>query len=270
MHLAHHNINYSILPNYSRELEVARQVACEMGRVQLTHFRSPLKVIRKAPREFVSNVDMECHALANEMLSASFPYPILSEETRVGSAIDDAPTWVIDPIDGTHNFIAGHMQFGISIALIHNRQFALGVMYLPCFNEMYFAVKGQGAFMNDAPIYSSNNVRLDKSIIAYDNQFHLDQDSFLRYKMLSEASFTTRIFGSAVFDFCAVASGRLDARIWNKAKIFDFAAGTLIVIEAGGAVTTFDGAELPLDSTNIIASNGAVHDTIRALLQGAV
>jgi myo-inositol-1(or 4)-monophosphatase len=252
--------------NYTKELDIAKSVAKEMGKIQLKNFRKNLKVIRKSPKDFVSNVDLECQNLAYELLKKEFEYEILSEEKRIQDDIKTDLFWIIDPVDGTHNYISGLPNFGVSIALATKNEFLLGVIYLPYFDEMYYAVKNHGAFMNNEKIQVSKNNDLEKSMITFDNQFYLNKKSFDVYKKIVDSCFTTRVLGSAVYDFCLIASGKIDARVWNNTKIFDFAAGLTIVNEAGGKVTDFSGNEITLTSHDILASNSFVHKELLTLI----
>jgi len=254
--------------NYTKELDVAKSVAKEMGKIQLKNFRKNLKVIRKSPKDFVSNVDLECQNLSYELLRKDFQYEILSEERKTQDEIGTKLFWIIDPVDGTHNYISGLPNFGVSIALATKKEFLLGVIYLPYFDEMYYAVKNQGAFMNGEKIQVSKNNDLEKSMITFDNQFYLNKKSFDVYKKIVDSCFTTRILGSAVYDFCLIASGNVDARIWNNTKVFDFAAGLTIVNEAGGKVTDFNGNEITLNSHDILASNSFVHQELLTVING--
>ena len=254
--------------NYTKELDVAKSVAKEMGKIQLKNFRKNLKVIRKSTKDFVSNVDLECQNLSYELLRKDFQYEILSEERKTQDEIGTKLFWIIDPVDGTHNYISGLPNFGVSIALATKKEFLLGVIYLPYFDEMYYAVKNQGAFMNDEKIQVSKNNDLEKSMITFDNQFYLNKKSFDVYKKIVDSCFTTRILGSAVYDFCLIASGKVDARVWNNTKVFDFAAGVTIVNEAGGKLTDFNGNEITLNSHDILASNSFVHQELLTVING--
>ena len=254
--------------NYTKELDVAKSVAKEMGKIQLKNFRKNLKVIRKSTKDFVSNVDLECQNLSYELLRKDFQYEILSEERKTQDEIGTKLFWIIDPVDGTHNYISGLPNFGVSIALAIKKEFVLGVIYLPYFDEMYYAVKNQGAFMNGEKIQVSKNNDLEKSMITYDNQFYLNKKSFDVYKKIVDSCFTTRILGSAVYDFCLIASGKVDARVWNNTKVFDFAAGLTIVNEAGGKLTDFNGNEITLNSHDILASNSFVHQELLTVING--
>ena len=254
--------------NYTKELDVAKSVAKEMGKIQLKNFRKNLKVIRKSTKDFVSNVDLECQNLSYELLRKDFQYEILSEERKTQDEIGTKLFWIIDPVDGTHNYISGLPNFGVSIALATKKEFLLGVIYLPYFDEIYYAVKNQGAFMNDEKIQVSKNNDLEKSMITFDNQFYLNKKSFDVYKKIVDSCFTTRILGSAVYDFCLIASGKVDARVWNNTKVFDFAAGLTIVNEAGGKLTDFNGNEITLNSHDILASNSFVHQELLTVING--
>ena len=254
--------------NYVKELEIAKSVSREMGRIQLRNFRKNLKVIRKSPKDFVSNVDLECQNLSYELLRKDFQYEILSEEKKTQDEIETELFWIIDPVDGTHNYISGLPNFGVSIALASKKEFLLGVIYLPYFDEMYYAVKNQGAFMNGEKIQVSKNNDLEKSMIAFDNQFYLNKKSFDVYKKIVDACFTTRILGSAVYDFCLIASGKVDARVWNNTKVFDFAAGLTILNEAGGKVTDFSGNQVNLGTHDILGSNSFVHQELLSTING--
>ncbi len=254
--------------NYTKELDVAKLVAKEMGKIQLKNFRKNLKVIRKSPKDFVSNVDLECQNLSYELLRKDFQYEILSEEKKTQDEIETELFWIIDPVDGTHNYISGLPNFGVSIALASKKEFLLGVIYLPYFDEMYYAVKNQGAFMNGEKIQVSKNNDLEKSMIAFDNQFYLNKKSFDVYKKIVDACFTTRILGSAVYDFCLIASGKVDARVWNNTKVFDFAAGLTILNEAGGKVTDFSNNQVNLGTHDILGSNSFVHQELLSTING--
>ena len=254
--------------NYVKELDIAKSVAKEMGKIQLKNFRKNLKVIRKSQKDFVSNVDLECQNISYELLRKDFQYEILSEEKKTQDEIETELFWIIDPVDGTHNYISGLPNFGVSIALASKKEFLLGVIYLPYFDEMYYAVKNQGAFMNGEKIQVSKNNDLEKSMIAFDNQFYLNKKSFDVYKKIVDACFTTRILGSAVYDFCLIASGKVDARVWNNTKVFDFAAGLTILNEAGGKVTDFSGNQVNLGTHDILGSNSFVHQELLSTING--
>ncbi|MFH1288892.1 MAG: inositol monophosphatase [bacterium] len=263
-------MNQVKIKTFKNELNIAKRAAEEAGKILLKLFLNKNHVIRKSAKELVSGADIESQKIIEVILKNEFPnYQSYSEEKRVQQDYSaDAPFWIIDPLDGTHNYIAGLPFYGVSIALADIHNFYLGVIYLPFFDSLFWAVKDSGAYCNEAKIKSSQNSDLSKSMIAYDNHFHLNSNSFKNYKKLVDKSFTTRITGSAVYDLCLAASGKIDARIWNNTKICDVAAGVTIISEAGGSITDFNGAALNLSVKDVIASNGRVHNEIITVITG--
>ena len=251
---------------YNKELDTALKAAKAAGEVLKENFGKKYQVIRKSIKELVTEVDIKSQKIITEILTSHFNSDgIITEEKRL-SEVKNGRKWIIDPIDGTHNYIAGLPFSGISIGFADDEEFYVGVIYFPMEDELYHGVLGEGAFCNGEPIFVSENDDLSKSIINYDNQFHLSKKSFDYYKTLTEKAFTTRIFGTATRDLCFIASGKIDGRIWNKTKICDIAAGSVILKEAGGKITTFDGSSCTIDSSQVVASNGKVHDELLTIL----
>ena len=188
-----------------------------------------------------------------------------TEEKKIPDSVHKL-TWVIDPLDGTHNYIAGLPFSSVSVGLVDEKGFYLGAIYFPAEEKLFHAVKGQGAFCNGEPIQVSNNDRLDKAVVNYDNQFHLSEHSFANLQRIAQAAFTVRILGTATADLCLIASGIIDARIWNATKIVDIAAGSVILTEAGGKITNFEGDPINFNACSVVASNGLVHDQVLDVL----
>lgn len=249
---------------FEDELKIAKQAAVEIGKMQLELFRTKYHVIRKSPKELVSKVDIESQKKIEQLLKKEHKkYEVFSEEKSIQKAYPSNDLfWIVDPLDGTHNYIAGLPFFGVSIALADINKFYIGVIYLPGFDSLFWALKGRGAYCNDKKIEISHNDDISKSLITYDNQFYLASKSFEYYKKLVEKTFTTRIIGSAIYDICLVASGIVDARIYNSTKIYDIAAGITIISEAGGRLTDFNGNNLTLSVKDVIASNGKIHNAL--------
>jgi len=210
----------------------------------------------------VTNVDIESERLIIPMIKKNFPqHRFLSEELGRVSGRKDY-VWIIDPLDGTHNYAYGQPAFGLSIALAHMKEVILGVINLPFYGELFYAEKGNGAYLNGELIHPSNVNKLSEAYILYDPQLHKRDDMFDNVSKLYPKCFTLRIIGCAVVDACSVASGRAEARIWHKTKTVDVAAGTLIVKEAGGEATDFNGNPYTLGSTEVIVSNAKIHDEL--------
>lgn len=243
----------------NQDLRIAIDAAKRAGKILGNNFNKKYRIIRKSVREMVSEIDMQSQQEILRVLNDYNPsYEIITEEKSL-SIQNNGKVWIIDPLDGTHNYIAGLPFSGISIGLACDNVFTLGVIYFPMEDELYYAIKGEGAFCNGEQIFVSKNSELSKAIINYDNQFYLSEKSFDYYKILTQKAFTTRIFGVATKDLCLIASGKIDGRIWNSTKIYDIAGGIVILSEAGGKITNFDGSSCDFTSNKVVASNGKVH-----------
>ncbi len=244
---------------YKKELDTAVLAAETAGKEIAKYFKSKERVIRKTVKELVSRADIESQNIIIRILSESFPeYGFLSEE-KPSQEINSKPTWIIDPVDGTHNFISGIPFWGVSIGLMDESEFQAGVIYLPGEKRIFTAIKNQGAFCNGEKINVSNNQSLSDAVITYDNQFYLSNDALKNYEKLLNKAFTTRILGSAVKDLCLISEGIIDGRIWNNTKICDIAAGSVILEESGGKVTDFNGDKINIYTKQVVASNQSIH-----------
>ena len=200
-----------------------------------------LQVSKKGPRDFVTNSDVKAEKIIIEELKKARPnYSIVSEENGVENNKDTSNSWIIDPIDGTINFLHGIPHFAISIALKSDDEIICGLIFDPIKDEMFYAEKNNGAFFNNQRIRVSKKNNLDECLFAVG-------------KLKNEPSFTYRRSGCAALDIAYVASGRLDGYAQNNLNLWDIAAGIVLINEAGGIIN-----ELNLDSLNrikIIASN---------------
>ena len=195
-----------------------------------------LQVSKKGPKDFVTNSDKKTEkVLINELTKNKKKYSILSEEIGFIKNDDNDYIWVIDPIDGTTNFLHGVPHFCISIGLKFKDEIISGIIFDPIKNEIFYAEKNQGAFFNNHRIRVSKRKNLDECLFATNKNG------------LSSTDLNARIFGSAALDLAYVASGRIDGYFQNDLNLWDIAAGTLIVKEAGGIVNNYD-----LEKTNNI------------------
>ena len=173
--------------------------------------------------------------------------------------------WIIDPLDGTVNFAHGYPAFCVSIAFEAAGRLEYGVIYDPLRDELFEARRGQGASLNGQPIKVSTIDRLERALVAtgfpYDIRERLPETLARMGRILGEVQGLRR-GGSAALDMCYVACGRFDGFYEENLKPWDTAAGLLIIEEAGGKVTTFDGGEYDIYSPNIVASNGMLHKNI--------
>ena len=188
-----------------------------------------LQVSKKGPKDFVTNSDKKTEkVLINELTKNKKKYSILSEEIGFIKNDDNDYVWVIDPIDGTTNFLHGIPHFCISIGLKFKDEIISGIIFDPIKNEIFYAEKNQGAYFNNHRIRVSKRKNLDECLFATNKNG------------LSSADLNARIFGSAALDLAYVASGRIDGYFQNGLNLWDIAAGTLIVKEAGGIVNNYD------------------------------
>ena len=206
-----------------------------------------LQVSKKGPKDFVTNSDKKTEkVLINELTKNKKKYSILSEEIGFIKNDDNDYIWVIDPIDGTTNFLHGIPHFCISIGLKFKDEIISGIIFDPIKNEIFYAEKNQGAFFNNHRIRVSKRKNLDECLFATNKNG------------LSSSDLNARIFGSAALDLAYVASGRIDGYFQNDLNLWDIAAGTLIVKEAGGIVNNYD-----LEKTNnikLVASSENINE----------
>ncbi len=206
-----------------------------------------LQVSKKGPKDFVTKTDRQVEKILIEELSKSKKnYSFLSEEVGKINNTDKENIWIIDPIDGTTNFLHGIPHFAISIALQTDGEIVSGLVFDPIKDEMYFSEKNKGAFLNNQRLRVSNKSSLDDCLFSSNIEGIKFSDLNMRYS------------GSAALDLAYVASGRYDGYFHNKINIWDIAAGALMVEEAGGIVN--DLKKFTDNNIDIRASSSAIND----------
>lgn len=252
-------------------LEETQEVAKEVGafiRKERQHF-DVNKVEHKGFNDLVSYVDKEAERQIVDRLSAIFPEAGFITEEGTNTTKGDIYNWVIDPLDGTTNFVHNVPIFSVSIALMEYGELLLGVVYEVNRHECFYAMKGGGAYCNDTRIKVSVAPALSASLIATGFPYY-NFDLIDRYlstmKSLMQKTHGLRRFGSAAVDLCYVASGRTEGFFEYNLNSYDVAAGALIVKEAGGTVTDFKGGNDFVFGRNIVASNGAIHPDFMGVL----
>jgi len=229
-----------------------------------------LQVSVKGPGNFVSAADHRAEKIIYEELSrAREGYGFLMEESGAIEGADRTHRWIVDPLDGTTNFLHGIPIFNISIGLEREGQMVAGVVYNPAMDEMYTAEKGKGAFLNDRRLRVAGRKVLMECVISTGSPTMTAKvhDAFLaevRIVMNQVASF--RRFGSAALDLCYVASGRLDGFWERNLHPWDMAAGILMVREAGGFVTDLAGGGEMFGTSTVVAGNAFVHKSLLGLV----
>ena len=228
-------------------------------------------VHKKGDADFVTKTDIAVQNFIARELSALCPdVDFLSEEAPEHEIRGDKYTWVLDPIDGTMNFIRGLSASVISLALLRGEETELGIVYNPYSDEMFYARRGEGAFLNGKKISVSKNSSLEDSLIAIGTAPYykpLVGDCFELYRELFLRGIDIRRTGSAAIDICNVAAGRFDCYYEYMLSIWDYAAARLILTEAGGTITNAEGLATGGERKSpVIASNGALHKTVLDLV----
>lgn len=258
--------------NFQKELVLAKNIAKKSGIYAWKVFQGNLKVDynHKSKHEIVTKYDIKIENMILQEIKKNFPkQQFLSEEKGYGKNKNSDYLWIIDPIDGTTNFAVKNPLFGISIALAYKGEIVFGVIYIPFSKELFWAKKGKGAYLNGKKIEVSRIKELKKSFITYCHGYkdHNIKRTLKAYDYLKTKTFEARQFGSAVIEFSWVACGRTDTIFIPGTNAWDVASGAVIVKEAGGVVTDFNNNEWGVKSSDIIASNGKIHDDIMNILK---
>ena len=245
------------------------KAAFEAGKLLMDKFESGIRVEFKGKYDLVTEADRQAEALIIKLIRERYPdHNFLAEEgvyTETGSDC----RWIIDPLDGTTNYAHGFPWFAVSIALEVKGRLELGVVYNPYVGDFYVAERGCGAFLNERRLQVSTIDSLERSLLAtgfaYDHKKCKanNYDYFTRFQKQAQAC---RRPGAASLDLASVAAGRFDGFWELKLKPWDLAAGILLIEEAGGLVSNFDGLPMTLESQECMASNRLIHEEMQAIL----
>ncbi|MEA3328496.1 MAG: inositol monophosphatase [Candidatus Omnitrophota bacterium] len=246
-------------------IKMARQAGAILG----DNFGRPLTVKNKEDWSLVTDIDIQAEKKILELIKKNFPEDdILSEEDEaVGSdpwavALAEGFRWVIDPLDGTHNYIKKIPIFGTSIAVEFKNEVVLGAVYMPLAGEFYFAEKGKGAYCNDRRMEVSKRP-LNQVTMLYDSTIRYNKKLMIEsLGKIADKVFNIRMLGSTARSLSYLAEGKVDLEIEFSDKPWDFAAGLLLVEEAGGRATDLRGGKWNIKSSGYIASNGLIHDEV--------
>jgi len=245
--------------------KAARHLVRDFGEVE------NLQVSRKGPADFVSTADRRSESILREELHKARPgYGFLMEESGAAEGTDTSNRWIIDPLDGTTNFLHGIPFFAISIALERDRELFAGVVYEPVADQMFWAEKGQGAFLNGRRLRVSSRRDLSESLFATGIPFKgaVKSDRFIRQlDAVMTVSAGVRRMGTASLDMAYVAAGRFEGYWESGIHAWDIAAGTVLVREAGGFVSEIDGGRNFLDNENVLAANPDLHGPLGDILR---
>ena len=254
-------------------MNVMTQAARKAGRGLARDFGEveQLQVSVKGPADFVTAADMRAEKILFEELSKARPgYGFLMEERGFVDGADRTHRWIIDPLDGTTNFLHGIPLFAISMALERDGEIVAGLIFNPASGELFTAERGKGAFLDDRRIRVGGRNDLDTAIIAtgIPHRGKPDHDLFLREcKHVMGASAGVRRMGAAALDLAWVAAGRFDGFWERNLSAWDIAAGVLMVREAGGYVSGLNGKQDMLETGGIIAGNADIHRALSTVLK---
>lgn len=254
-----------------RFLKTAIRAAKAAGAIQKRHYGKVHDIAFKGEINLVTEVDKACEAAILKILSKAHPdHDILTEES---GAYDRASEykWIIDPLDGTTNYAHGYPCFCVSIGLEHRGKVIVGVVYNPNLEELFWGVRGHGAWLNGKRIHVSKTSRLRRSLLATGFAYNVwtatsKNDNIGHFANFLKNAQAVRRDGAAAIDICYIACGRFDG-FWELGlKPWDAAAATLILEEAGGRSTLFDGSRLDLYADEIVCSNGLIHNQMLKVL----
>jgi myo-inositol-1(or 4)-monophosphatase len=241
------------------------------GKIQLDHVGTDFQIRKKGKIDLVTEVDVACERMFRALIAERFPdHQVVAEELGGNEPVRASHCWIFDPLDGTNNYAHGLPIFCSSLALEVNGEVVVGAVYDPSRKELFTATRGGGAFLNGSPLGVSNlDTLIDALLVTgFSYGVHERRKSLvdLFEAFLGEAQAVRRL-GSAALDLCYVAAGRFEGFWEQHLKPWDTAAGALLVQEAGGRVTGLDGDPFDIRHGHLVASNGAVHEAMLAVIR---
>jgi len=244
----------------------AREAVGEAGTILIEHFTKKKDIIYKGEIDIVTDVDLKSEETIFKCIKNNYPsHRFLSEETHREKQ-ESEYLWIIDPLDGTTNYAHGYPCFCISVALEISGKVELGIVYDPLRDEMFHALRGKGAFLNNNPIKPSQISSLNNALIATGFPYDIREDPVnniaIHDHVIMKAQ-AIRRDGAAALDLCYVAAGRLDGFWELKLSPWDIAAGGLIIEEAGGSITDFSGKFYSVYDKEVLATNSHIHEELR-------
>lgn len=252
------------MENKSQELETAIKAALEAGKVLEKYFETEILKEFKEDKSIVTRADKEAENIIKKIIEDTFPdHSILGEETGL-TKNKSVYTWHIDPIDGTRNFANGIPLFAVSIALVYQDKVKVGVVYNPATRSLFYAEEGKGAYFHDKRIFVSKDAPEQAIVTIAPGRRKTDGELFreLYYHIKKDVARSSRDLGCTAVELAYVARGGIEANIQLGLETYDFAAGVLLVEEAGGMITRLDGSAWRFPENEFIASNGIFHDKL--------
>lgn len=252
-------------------LEFAVQLALESGKIQKRYFHGNFTIRYKGEINLVTDVDVACQDRIISLIRESFPDDEIIAEEKQNTFHPAKKRWIIDPIDGTTNYAHGYPFFCTSIAYEAHGEVMAGVVYSPIFDELFFAKKGGGAYLNGEALRVSDTAVLKQALLSTGFPYDLNTSQDNNLNNWSRFLFSAQALrrdGSAALNLAYVAAGRFDGFWEIKLHPWDIAAGCLMVAEAGGLVTALNGGDFDLYRGDLCASNGIIHPEMIRILKG--
>ncbi|MFH1586842.1 MAG: inositol monophosphatase family protein [Candidatus Diapherotrites archaeon] len=253
--------------------ELGHKLAKDAGKLLLKYFRKDNVEKEKGRRDLVLGADYKVEELIMNSIKKEFPDDTIVSEESDGRKGTSGHKWIIDPLDGTVNFSSGIPHFNVSIGVEKENEMRYAFVYNPVTDELFSAEKNKGAFLNGEKIKVSSEENLEKFLVAYGASNHKDAemielgvDSVRKILLNCRA---IRMRGSAMLDFCHLANGMFDGYIRIDSKEWETPAGILLIEEAGGRVTDFDGKEWGPKAKNLLASNGKKHKELVEIMKNS-
>lgn len=249
-------------------LAAAVEAAMQAGKVIRKHYGKKLVIKSKGALGLVTNADVEAEKVAMKVLKKAEPnFAFLTEETNAQGVRAEGQhgLWIVDPLDGTTNFIHRFPMFCVTVALQYRKDVVVGVTYHPILDELYTTIKGRGAFMNGARMKVSNTTKMKDALLATGFAYsarNLLSTEMTSFEKVSRVARAVRRPGSAALDLAYTARGVFEGFWERHLSPWDVAAGSLLVSESGGKVTDFIGGKFNPHGTEILASNGKLHKAI--------
>ncbi len=261
---------------FSKQLHVAKSLARDVGVMVLQRTGSDLGVMEKTSHlDFVTRIDRDAEEMIREGLRfLDDGHAFIGEEDERGpeaqyeslrSLEPDRDAWIVDPIDGTTNFVMGLPTYAVSIALMRNRTLELGVVYSPVTDELFYGERGRGAWLDGRRLAVARTGLLRDALIGGgvpSTDLDKRRETMRRLVRLAPDCFNLRLHGCASLTLAAVAAGRLSGMFETHLKVWDIAAGALLVREAGGRVSNFAGEAWEFQDREVVATNGSIHDEL--------
>lgn len=252
-------------------LSTAVRAALAAGRIHRQYFRKNPDVQKKGPIDLVTEADLAVEAGFRALIAREWPtHAVLGEEQASGATPAKARCrWIIDPLDGTTNFAHGLALFSVSIAFEIDGRIEIGVVYDPMAEELFVAERGAGARLNGTPLQVSTTASLGDALLCTGFPYGIREDRGRQVEVFAgflQQAQAVRRLGSAALDLCYVAAGRFDGFWEEHLHAWDMAAGCLIVEEAGGRASRYDGEPVDLFGGQLVTSNGRLHDQMRTVI----